>query len=193
MIIALLTAIFMVFPVNAQTPQPYSFTVAGHTYGRDDFFSIEQVTDFMVYTGDVVADGCTDWPEFHSDRNRYNGTKEHHIAPGNHDADNLCPENFENEGYSKYYSFMKEGDRHIILDGNRHGWSIRGVQKTWLLNELAAPSRNVFLYVHQPIWEDTTGFGGRASWRNNSNAGRILPLLYENWLKCYVSVNELTV
>ena len=152
--------------LSADITEPYYFRVVGHLYPKiDDYFGKSNSTAFTIFTGDVVYDGCNDWPEFLT----YTEGIEHYIAPGNHDKMILCPENFANNGYPNYQSFEKGEDVFITLDGNLNHWNIRWAQQYLVEDMLEMEYRNTFIFIHQVSWVADSALSG---WLPNSNDGR---------------------
>lgn len=146
--------------------RPYSFIVAGHVYGspgknnpgvhppfKNTFEDLKRDPnlEFGVFTGDIVKD-CTeqDWTDIDADIKDLGIPV--YFAVGNHDIKNRPL--FEKRYGKTYYSFMRHGDLFVILDGNYHGWNIKGEQLRFFKETIAdnPDVQNIFIFVHQVIW-----------------------------------------
>lgn len=127
--------------------KPYNFKVVGHAYPL-----ITQLKDVLkneklvIFTGDMVFDGCTDWPKFFDTASVI---KKWYIAAGNHDKDILCPDNYPDTPL--FQEFYVNGDQFIILDSVEYNWSIKWEQRDKLITALDKPARNRFIFTHNAI------------------------------------------
>jgi len=151
------------FPLVAST-KPYSFFVAGHTYGVPGVNNpgvhppfkmlFPQINashlDFGVFTGDIVIESTpTDWDEVDADLADL--TPPVYFAVGNHDVTDR--DLFISRYGPTYYSFEYQGDLFIVLDGELDPCNIVGEQMIFLQDILNAKNaRNVFVFVHKLIW-----------------------------------------
>ncbi|MDA8591358.1 metallophosphoesterase [Flavobacteriaceae bacterium] len=151
---------------NQKQPQPYSFFVAGTSYGNPDLknknsgiykpfkekFNLLNQNESMkmgFFLGDVVWQP-NKWEGALEDISKLN--MEIHMARGNHDG-KLIP--FEKRFGKSYKSFFKKKDLFIVLDPNIDHWNISGNQLRFLRNVLrndAPKARNIFIFSHQVIW-----------------------------------------
>ncbi len=155
--------------------QPYSFFVAGHTYGnhladnihlhppfKDQFSYIKNYPDmaFGVLTGDIVRlSNAESWDAVDEDIASLGFPV--YFAPGNHDVTDrkLFEQRYgdpvnNNRSY-RYFNYGK--DLFIVLDSELDKWNISDNQLTFLqtvLSENAQDSRNIFVFVHALIWWD---------------------------------------
>jgi hypothetical protein len=153
--------------VQCQTA-PYSFFIAGHTYGQpgvnnaglhppfvDKFNYIKGRPEikFGILLGDIVSPGPQphDWDEVDADIDSLGMPV--YFAVGNHDMENRPL--FEERYGITYYSFVFNGDLFIILDPNIDGWNISGPQFEFLKNTLNSnycDVENIFVMFHQLLW-----------------------------------------
>lgn len=148
--------------------KPYSFFVAGHTYGGRGMyhrglhppfeakFSLinERGIELGFLTGDIVVEPSEkDWDEVDSVLNYLNAKV--YFAPGNHDIRER--ELYESRYGRTYYSFLHRGDLFIVLDPNIDRWNISGRQKEFLDEVIRSNARqadNIFVFFHQLLWWD---------------------------------------
>ena len=169
---------------NATTP--YSFFVAGHTYGepgvnnqgfhppfKQQFGYIQSrpEIEFGVLTGDIVSPNPTllDWQEIDFEVNQLGIPV--YFAVGNHDMENRPV--YESRYGKTFYSFKKHNDLFIILDPYLDGWNITGDQLIFLkdiLNQNANSSNNIFVFVHPILWKELGNSFDYIKW--NSDASR---------------------
>ena len=150
--------------------EPYSFFVAGLTYGGRGMyhqglhppfeakFSLinERGIELGFLTGDIVVETSErDWDEVDSVLNFLNATV--YFAAGNHDIRDR--ELYEKRYGRTYFYFTNKGDLFILLDPNLDEWNISGEQLEFLkvvVDENASASRNIFVFFHQLLWLDKT-------------------------------------
>lgn len=166
--------------------EPYSFFIAGHTYGnagvnnvglhppfKAQFDSIQKQKNIAlgVLTGDIVSPHPTlqDWVEVDADVADLDIPV--YFSVGNHDMENRP---VYEERYGKTYSsFVHQSDLFIVLDPNLDAWNITGDQLTFLKNTLEEHKEkvhNVYVFFHQLLWiQQGTKY---ESIRPNSLAGR---------------------
>ncbi len=145
----------------------YSFFVAGHTYGApgvnniglhppflDKFDYIKERSEIKMgfLTGDIViSPSIQDWDEV--DANIDSLGLAVYLVAGNHE---MYDRNLFESRYGRTYSrFTYKEDLFIILDPNKHNWSIKGEQLEFLQNTLdsfALNSQNIFVFFHQVLW-----------------------------------------
>jgi hypothetical protein len=160
---------YQVFLPRVAGASPYSFFVAGHTYGVPNvdnpgvhppfkalFPQINSLQmDFGVFTGDIVIWSTpTNWDEI--DEDLIDLEPPVYFAVGNHDMTDR--DLFVSRYGSTYYSFEFEQDLFIVLDGELDPCSITGEQMAFLQDVLSAnDAQRVFVFVHKLIWvtEDT--------------------------------------
>jgi len=172
-ILFLCIPILIIASCKNETPFKYSFFVAGHTYGKPDrdtlgfhppfksefdFIRSYPQSSFGILTGDIVQ---------HSNEESWNVIDNEiadlglpiFFAPGNHDVYNyrLYRQRYGDpeHNYQTYRCFNNQGDLFILLDANIVKWNITGEQLDFLkdvLNENNDTVKNVFVFVHQPIW-----------------------------------------
>jgi len=157
-------------PEIPKKSKPYSFFIAGHTYGKPgtnnhglyppfqekyNLINSHEV-DFGVLTGDIVNEGTVkNWNEVDSVLNYLNCEK--YFAVGNHDMTDRTL--FENRYGKTYFKFFHEKDLFIVLDPNLDHWNISGNQLAFLETEIDSDgplARNVFVFFHQLLWWNNT-------------------------------------
>ena len=153
--------------------EPYSFFVAGHTYGKPLATNLGLHPPFKaafpiikshpgiklgVLTGDLVRYATQEsWDSVNTDLSQLGMSV--YIAPGNHDIDeqNYFRTYFGDTVNDRptYRQFIVNNDLFIVLDGNIDKWSIKGDQLKFLKKTLDQHSnevRNIFVFIHQLIW-----------------------------------------
>jgi hypothetical protein len=142
----------------------YSFFVAGHAYGvpgtdnpgvhppfRSAFSAIrERGAEFGILTGDIVWNATAkDWEDV--DRDLQSLGMPVHFAVGNHDMNDRAL--FASRYGPTYYSFRRNEDLFIILDGELDPCRISGEQRVFLTDTLrGSDARYVFVFVHRLLW-----------------------------------------
>jgi len=175
---------------SQKNSNPYSFFVAGHTYGQPGVNNIgfhppfkqkfnyilsRPEIAFGVLTGDIVSPfpSSQDWDEIDADIDNLGLPV--YFAVGNHDMENRPL--FEARYGITYFDFIYNNDLFIILDPNIDGWSITGDQLLFLQNSVSDKylvSDNVFVFFHQILWRENTNQFNYINW--NSDAGRVNPV-----------------
>jgi len=165
---------------------PYSFLIAGHTYGqtgvhnkgvhpafKEKFELIRQdeLIKFGVFTGDIVIVGNKKtWGYIDADIAALG--KPVYFAVGNHDI--MANPKLYNSLYGPtYFSFKKKGDLFIILDPNLDSWNISGKQLAFLKEELAnnyLTVDNIFVFFHQLLWWENKNIYRK--YQPNSRSGK---------------------
>lgn len=155
---------------------PYSFFVAGHTYGdpklgddtigrgiypafKAQFESLNEDDSiaFGVFTGDMVQQAnVQNWEAVERDLELLRMPV--YKVPGNHDY--YGDEHFQKRYDSSYYAFTYAEDLFIVLDPMLAGWSIRGEQYEWLLQVLKdhPEPRYTFVFFHHALWAEADGY-----------------------------------
>ncbi len=153
--------------INTDSYSPYSFFVAGHTYGKPvidnigvhppfknkfDFIRNQEIIEFGVFTGDIVLTGTEkNWDEIDADVALI--SRPIYFAAGNHDMTNR--DLFESRYGKTYSSFIHNSDLFIILDPNIDNWNISGNQLQFLesvLDNNHQEVENIFVFFHQLLW-----------------------------------------
>jgi hypothetical protein len=149
---------------------PYSFFIAGHTYGKpgvnniglhppfkEKFSYIQSRPEikFGVLTGDIVSANPTsqDWDEVDNDIISLGLPV--YFAVGNHDMEDRAL--YESRYDSTYYYFKYQKDLFIVLDPNIDGWSISGDQLNFVrktVDSLAPSCDNIYVFFHQILWKE---------------------------------------
>jgi len=158
------------------SPDPYSFFVAGHTYGNHLADNIhlhppfkEQLANIHydypdislgILTGDIVRESNVEsWNAVDDDIARLDLPV--YFAPGNHDITNR--ELFESRygdplnNFRTFRYFTNEKDLFVVLDSELDAWNISGDQLAFLQTVISThqqSSRNIFVFVHALIWWD---------------------------------------
>ena len=167
-----------------EAPEPYTFFVAGHTFGiywmdnmglhppfMEKFELIEERNaDFGVLLGDIVVESTVkNWDEVDSVL-QYLDCKVY-FAPGNHDLGDR--QLYESRYGKTYFSFIYQQDLFIILDPNIDHWNITGDQLDFLKNVVSKQQSeviNIYVFFHQLIWWDKQTKYGKV--RLNSHSDR---------------------
>lgn len=147
-------------------PLPYSFFVAGHTYGvkekripglhmpfvaEFDYLNQYAGMRFGVLTGDIVYySNDTSWN--HVDQQLQQLKVPTHFTTGNHDEGHKSP--YKDRYGITYSAFEQENDLCIILNPGLGGWNIWGDQMAFLKGTLATAPKydNIFLFFHHLVW-----------------------------------------
>ncbi|MFT5122318.1 MAG: hypothetical protein ACI9QL_004940 [Candidatus Omnitrophota bacterium] len=194
---------------------PYSFFVAGHTYGepgvdnvgfhppfRQKFGYLQSRPEiaFGVLTGDIVfTSTAQNWDEVDADIESLNLPV--YFAVGNHDISVGSRALFEDRYGSTYYSFTHQNDLFIVLDPNLNKWRITGAQLIFLrgiLADKAADADNIYVFFHQILWREDDNPFSYIQW--NSDAGRatsinfwtdVAPLFYDLPNKVWMFAGDL--
>ena len=188
--------------------KPYSFFVAGHTYGKPlaknlglhppfkkafPIIKSHPGIEFGVLTGDLVRySTAQSWDSVKNDIRELEMPV--FVAPGNHDISeqNLFEKNFGDNIYDNrtFRQFIFNNDLFIILDGNLANWNIKGEQLHFFketLDNFSGQSRNIFVFVHQLIWWDDEN-----EFRNiNLNWPPITPDSTNYWLEIEPLLSEI--
>ena len=153
----------------------YNFKVIGHAYPLiRQLVPILDGEELVIFTGDVVFDGCTDWPLYDA---VVAGISDPHLTPGNHDTLINCPENVDPSAVP-FETFMRFGDQFILIDTTIDPWNITASQRSQLQAAFLVPARNRFVFFHHALhWEDTAFDRSGNRWLPNSfanfNAGTL--------------------
>lgn len=180
-LILLLKLIFTISLLSAQTDSsPYSFFIAGHTYGqpgvnniglhppfKQKFGYIQSRPEikFGVLTGDIVPSNpdSEDWDEVDIDIDSLGLPV--YFAVGNHDMENRPL--FESRYGDTYYYFIYKNDLFIVLDPNIDNWNISEAQLDFLEDVVESNYQsvdNIFVFFHQLLW-----------WNNDNIYSNIYP------------------
>lgn len=185
----LITIFFSLLSIPAKTqndPVPYSFFVAGHTYGapgvdnigfhppfkaKFSYIQSRPEIEFGVLTGDIVSSNPTavDWDEIDADIDTLGLPT--YFAVGNHDMENRPL--FESRYGNTYYSFVHQNDLFIVLDPNIDEWNISGAQLQFLqdvVQNRASAADNIYVFFHQILWKEADNPFNYIHW--NSSVGR---------------------
>ena len=151
------------FPLIFNQP-PYTFLVAGHTYGATGVdnpgvhppfkawfpWINEHHPRFGFFAGDTVIYGSKqNWDEVDADVASL--TFPIHFVVGNHDMTNRAL--FVSRYGPTYYTFTHQCDLFIVLDSELDGGRITGEQLEFLQTALShPPARHIFILIHKLIW-----------------------------------------
>ena len=146
---------------------PYSFFIAGHTYGKPgvdnegvhppfkDKFPLIQNDNYIkfgFFLGDIVKQATVkNWDEIDEDIVELGLPV--YFAAGNHDIGDR--ELYEQRYGDTYYSFLYENDLFIVIDPNLDSWNISGDQLNFLVNTVDSNyenCNNIFVLSHQLLW-----------------------------------------
>lgn len=204
-IIIIIKLIFSTGLINAQSKStPYSFFIAGHTYGKpgvnniglhppfkEKFNYIRQRDEikFGVFTGDIVSANpiAQDWDEVDADIE--NLGLPIYFAVGNHDMENRIL--FESRYGDTYYSFIYQNDLFIVLDPNFDEWNISGDQLEFLIDIVENNNEsvdNIFVFFHQLLWRTNNNIYSNV--HPNSTAGMADTINF--WTEIEPIFNELS-
>mgnify|MGYP001797720583 CR=1 FL=1 len=164
--------------------EPYSFFVAGHTYGVKekpipglhmpfvaDFETLNNYPDlhFGVLTGDIVYySRDTSWSNVDRQLQKLNVPV--YFTTGNHDEGH---KQVYQERYGiTYYSFEQGTDLCIVLNPGLGGWNIWNEQMNFLKAQMEKVPhyKHVFLFFHHLVWWDDDN--EYSNYRPNSLDGR---------------------
>jgi len=155
--------------------EPYSFFVAGHTYGKpgtntigfhppfkNEFDSIKSYPkmSFGILTGDIVQHSNEEsWDAIDIDIEELGLPV--FLVPGNHDIydNDLFAQKYGDPEHNQrtYRYFLRNKELFVLLDANIDNWSISGDQLSFLQQALELHRgrvNSVFIFVHQLIWWD---------------------------------------
>lgn len=152
---------FKTFPAN---PRPIKFIVYGDTRTHPerhktviDAMARERDVDFVLHTGDLVADGrnAECWgPEFFAPAGRIMRSVPFYPVYGNHERNSPSfPRYFSLPGNERWYSFDLPGVHIIGLD-SCSSFEEGSEQREWLLEDLAEhkDARWKFVFMHHPTY-----------------------------------------
>jgi hypothetical protein len=158
----------------AQAGKQYSFIVAGHTYGaharttpglHPPFLAklpndIDSSVFALFLTGDLVNQSSkTTWNQVKADLSKL--TIPSYYIMGNHDADPLGYDAFNEKHGSTFYSFFHQSDLYIILNSTKKERSISSDQVDFLKGVIAGSvSKRVFIFIHELIWNSDKKYRG---------------------------------
>jgi hypothetical protein len=159
----------LLYSCSRESQEPFSFFVAGHTYGTPtaenpglypafmemfESLNADPTIEFGILTGDIVRKSTDEaWDTVKMQLESLD--KVVHFCPGNHDVNPRAI--YETRHGKAYYAFTHKKNLFIILDGNLNRWNIEGPQLDFLKSTLAEGEKeiaNVFVFVHQLIWWD---------------------------------------
>ena len=168
---------------------PYSFVIAGHTYGETasnhvglyppfqakyNYISSRSGIEMCFLTGDMVRKpSIRVWDEVDVDIDSLK--VDVYMVAGNHDLNNK-PLYVSRYGRT-YFKFTYRNDLFIVLDPIEDNWNISGEQLAFLnttLDSSAAGSDNIFVFFHQVLWSAGVQEFNHIS--VNSFEGRALPI-----------------
>ncbi len=151
------------FPLIFNQP-PYTFLVAGHTYGVPGVdnpgvhppfktwfpWLNEHHPKFGFFAGDTVIYGSEqNWDEVDADLASL--TFPIHFVVGNHDMTNRTL--FVSRYGPTYYTFTHQCDLFIVLDSELDSGRITGEQLEFLEAALShPPASHIFILIHKLIW-----------------------------------------
>lgn len=153
--------------INLETP--YSFIVAGHTYGSHagknlglypKFFNylllgeeFREEIDFLILTGDIVrTSDLKSWNQTIGELGQLQTP--FFLVMGNHDSSQIATEIFRDKYGDTYYHFSAKDDLFIILNSQIEPLSISQEQIDFtrdILSNNQDVSR-VFIFFHELLW-----------------------------------------
>jgi hypothetical protein len=197
-----------IHPADLGNNVAYSFFVAGHTYGstvnftgglyqpfknKFEWMNNDSLIELGILTGDIVKYSTAgNWDLVDQDLSILN--TEVHFAAGNHDVEDV--DLYQSRYGDTYFSFYKNKDLFIILDGNIDSWRITGDQLEFFKLEIAkltSKGQNLYIFSHQAIYFDehpitTNSLEGKSDDLNFKT--EILPLLKELNNEVYLFVGD---
>jgi acid phosphatase type 7 len=145
------------FTTAPETAKPFRFVVFGDTRTRHDLHQrvanaiVAAEPDFVLHTGDLVADGrqSSQWSTFFRIERELLRRTVFFPVVGNHERNSAQYFDFF-DVKSSYYSFDWGNAHFVVLDTN--GAVMKAEQTAWLENDLAASARAAFRFVimHHP-------------------------------------------
>lgn len=170
-IVCLFNIVLMVACEEKNDHHPYTFFVAGHTYGspgdnslglyevftdRFDILLEDEKMELGFLTGDMVfAPSAAHWDAIDTEL-AVLGLPVYMVA-GNHDVKDRPL--FEERYGKTYYDFLLHDDLFIVLDPNLDNWNISGAQFDYLKTTVATHHQsvnNIFVFFHQTLWWTAT-------------------------------------
>jgi len=154
--------------LSARSDTSYSFIVAGHAYGSHTAKNIglhpallnslnsgyDSNAAFIVFTGDIVRKSTTEsWQQVEDELSNY--PLPYYYAMGNHDANELAWQVFENKFGSTYYAFNSQSELFIVLNSTEDERSVSSNQVEFLqdqINNAGDTIRNIFIFFHEVLW-----------------------------------------
>ena len=156
------------FRTAAPVKQPFQFAIYGDNRTQPQVHTevlarmLESKPDFIVQTGDLVADGTQEnlWTEFFQVAGKTLASVPYYPALGNHERDGAA--------YLRYFAVPREysfdyGDVHFVcLDSNRRDDEF-AAQQEWLRKDLAAHQSAAFrvVFFHHTVYTCVTKPGRR--------------------------------
>ena len=154
--------------VNAQVDTSYSFIAAGHAYGSHTGGNLglhpallnsldsgyDSNTAFIVFTGDIVNQSTSEsWQQVEDELSNY--PIPNYYVMGNHDANDIGRQVFEDRFGGTYYAFHWQSELFIVLNSTEQDRSISPNQLDFLeeqLNQSGDTIRNIFIFFHEILW-----------------------------------------
>jgi hypothetical protein len=180
--------------VNAQPDSAYAFIVAGHAYGAHSGGNIglhpallsclnsgfDPGTAFFVFTGDIVNQSTTEsWQQVEDELANY--ALPYYYVMGNHDANDIGRQVFEDKFGSTYYTFHSQSELFIVLNSTEEERSISSGQINFLeeqINLAGETIRNIFIFFHEILWNSNEKYIGV---RSNSRSRYDQMVNYSNY------------
>ena len=154
--------------VNAQVDTSYAFIAAGHAYGSHNGVNIglhpallnslnsgyDSNAAFIVFTGDIVNQSTSEsWQQVEDELSNY--ALSYYYVMGNHDANEIGWQVFEDKFGGTYYTFYWQSELFIVLNSTEVDRSISPNQLDFLeeqLNQAGDTIRNIFIFFHEILW-----------------------------------------
>ncbi len=169
LVFLILILLSSVHPVmNAQVDTSYAFIVAGHAYGAHAGGNLglhpallnslnsgyDPNVSFIVFTGDIVNNSTSEaWLQVDDELSNYPFS--YYYAMGNHDANTIGYQVFEDKFGGAYYSFCRQSGLFIVLNSTEGDRCISPTQMDFLEDQLDQAGdniKNIFIFFHEIIW-----------------------------------------
>ena len=180
--------------VNAQVDTAYAFIVAGHAYGSHDGGNLglhpallnrlnsgfDPNTAFMIFTGDIVNQSTSEsWQQVEDELTSY--ALPYYYVMGNHDANAVGWQVFENKFGGTFYTFRSQTELFIVLNSTEEQRSISSGQLEFLQTQIDLAGdtlQNIFIFFHEVLWNSNEKYLGV---RSNSRSRYDQIVNYSNY------------
>jgi predicted MPP superfamily phosphohydrolase len=157
---------------SPNNPNEFNFIVAGHSYGAHkgkniglypkfiNKLKLANKSDFLVLNGDIVRDSNKkSWNKIETDIKEI-GIPAFYVM-GNHDKSETGISHFKKKFGNTYYDFNIGKNQFIILDIPKNGVSLSDDQLSYLQDTITGNAENIFIFMHEMIWN-----GGNERYKN---------------------------
>lgn len=171
-----ITALLIQPMLMGQGDTAYSFIVAGHAYGAHSggnpglhpaFLNslnagFDTGTCFFILTGDIVNQSTSEsWEQVENELVNY-GLPYYYVM-GNHDANDIGHQVFEDKFGGTWYAFNSHSELFIILNSTEEQRSISSDQISFLEEQISKAGdtiRNIFIFFHEVLWNSHEKYVG---------------------------------